>query len=156
MFLLIRRYHSKFRYIIAVRINIMYSFFQRTFGDVQLWTYVWCVKSGCLDASSNNIITSGLILGLRPTNGRRHYLVTTSLIGLAQPRISPVISYNSGWKKNPNNNYAIVATMDFILQLGRITLYHSLLHMEYLDCVHVQCIQWKHCLTQSAICVSCL
>ena len=29
-------------------------------------------------------VGSGLILGLRPVNERRHYFVTTSLIGLAQ------------------------------------------------------------------------
>ena len=32
---------------------------------------------------------SGLIQGLRPANERRRYFVMTSLIGWAQPRISP-------------------------------------------------------------------
>ena len=33
---------------------------------------------------------AGLILGLRPASERRHYFVTTSLIGWSKPRISPV------------------------------------------------------------------
>ena len=36
---------------------------------------------------------AGLILGLRPANGRRRYFVMTSLIGCAQ-------TYNQPWKRN--------------------------------------------------------
>ena len=32
----------------------------------------------------SSIDVSGLILSVRPANGRRHYFVTTSLIGWAQ------------------------------------------------------------------------
>ena len=39
----------------------------------------------------------GLILGLHPANERRRYKVTASLIGWAQPRISPVIYVRKTW-----------------------------------------------------------
>ena len=37
---------------------------------------------------------SGLILGLRPTNERRRYIVTTSLIGWGQDSPNPLIPFD--------------------------------------------------------------
>ena len=42
------------------------------------------------DTTTPVVVIPGLILGLRPASARRRYFVTTSLIGWAKARISPV------------------------------------------------------------------
>ena len=44
---------------------------------------------GANELTLNGTSLSGLILGLRPTNERRRYFVTTSLIGWAQDENQP-------------------------------------------------------------------
>ena len=45
-----------------------------------VWVEVYCLVE---------MVPTGLILGLRPANGRRRYKVTPSLIGLAQTSNQP-------------------------------------------------------------------
>ena len=48
-------------------------------ADMQCYQRHWC-----LNAYVHDLAVSGLILGLRPANGRRRYFVTTFIIGWAQ------------------------------------------------------------------------